>query len=114
MGVAPVSINPALSDFAHWRSSDMAARNYFSHTTPEGKNSLQLLRDRGISYSWAGEIVDKNNYGPAAAANEAITNFLQSSAHRSIMLDPRYTQVGVGYALGSDGMNYFTAVFISN
>ncbi len=113
-GVAPVSINAALGDFAHWRSSDMAARNYFSHTTPEGENSLQLLRYRGISYSWAGEILDKSSYGPAAAANEAITTFLQSSAHRSIMLDPRYTQVGVGYALGSDGMNYFTAVFISN
>ena len=111
-GVPPVSINPALAGFAHWRSSDMASRNYFSHTTPEGKNSLQLLRDRGISYSLAGEILDKNDYGQAAAAKEAIANFLQSSAHRSIMLDPRYTQVGVGYALGSDGMNYFTAVFI--
>jgi uncharacterized protein YkwD len=114
VGVAPVSINPSLADFAHWRSSDMASRNYFSHTTPEGKTALQLLRDRGISYSWAGEIIEKNSFGQADAANEAITNFLQSSAHRSIMLDSRYIQVGIGFAPGSDGMSYFTAVFISN
>jgi uncharacterized protein YkwD len=37
---------------------------------------------------------------------------MQSPLHRAIMLDGRYTQVGVGFARGGDGMNYFTAVFI--
>jgi len=111
-GVSPVSLNSDLAGFAHWRSSDMASRGYFSHTTPEDKNAMQLLSDRGIAYSLAGEILAKNNYDQAGAVKEAISSFLQSAPHRSIMLDGRYTQVGVGFAVGSDGMNYFTAVFI--
>src|SRR5439155_1435046 len=99
-------------DFAHWRSNDMASRNYFSHTTPEGKLSLDLLRGRGISYTLAGEILDKNNYPDADAVPVAISNFMESPTHRAIMLDGRYTQLGVGYAVGGDGMRYFTAVFV--
>jgi uncharacterized protein YkwD len=71
-----------------------------------------LLSDRGITYSLAGEILAKNNYDQADAVKEAISTFLQSAPHRAIMLDRRYTQVGVGFAAGGDGMNYFTAVFI--
>ena len=90
----------------------MASHNFFAHTTYDGKSSLQALKDRGIYYSFAGEILAKNNYGESDAANTAISTFLNSSAHKAIMLDGQYTQVGVGYATGSDGMHYFTAVFI--
>jgi uncharacterized protein YkwD len=111
-GMPAVTLSSDLAGFAHWRSGDMASRGYFSHTTPEGTSSLQLLSDRGISYSLAGEILTKNNYDQASAAKEAISSFMQSPPHRSIMLDARYTQVGVGFALDGAGMNYFTAVFI--
>lgn len=111
-GVPPVSLAPELADFARWRSNDMASHNFFAHTTSDGKSSLQALKDRGISYALAGEILAKNNYAESDAANTAISTFLNSSAHKAIMLDGRYTQVGVGYATGSDGMHYFTAVFL--
>jgi uncharacterized protein YkwD len=111
-GVPSVSLTPDLVDFARWRSNDMASRNYFSHTTPEGKVSLDLLRGRGVSYSLAGEILAKNNYPDTQAAGVADSTFMESPTHRAIMLDGRYTQVGVGYAVGGDGMRYFTAVFI--
>jgi uncharacterized protein YkwD len=111
-GAPPVTVHPALVDFARWRSTDMASHNYFAHTTSDGKGSLQALRERGISYSLAGEILAKNNYPESESANTAISTFLDSPAHRQIMLDSRYTQVGIGYATGSDGMHYFTAVFL--
>lgn len=111
-GIPSVSVTPELADFARWRSNDMASRNYFSHTTPEGKLSLDLLHGRGISYSLSGEILAKNNYPEAQATGVAVSNFMDSPTHRVIMLDSRYTQVGIGYATGADGMHYFTAVFI--
>jgi uncharacterized protein YkwD len=111
-GAPPVSVNPDLATFARWRSADMASHNYFAHTTSDGKGSLQALREHSITYSMAGEILAKNNYPESESANVAISTFLDSLAHRQIMLDSRYTQVGVGYATGSDGTHYFTAVFI--
>jgi uncharacterized protein YkwD len=111
-GAPPVSLAPELADFAHWRSADMAAHNFFAHSTSAGRGSLDALRDRGINYTLAGEILEKNNFDDAETVGAAVNDFLNSPAHRAIMLDGRYTQVGVGFAVGGDGMHYFTAVFI--
>lgn len=106
-----VALNGALTNFARSRSNDMANRNYFAHVTPEGKTAIAMLGEWGIKYSLAGEILTKNNYPDDQVVDAAINSFLQSPPHRAIMLDGRYTQIGVGYAKSNDGVNYFTVVF---
>jgi uncharacterized protein YkwD len=112
-GLAPVQLSGPLTDLARSRSNDMATRNYFSHTTPEGTNFLNMLGSRGIPYKFAGEILARNNYPDNQAAATAMNSYLNSAPHKAIIMDPRYSLVGVGYAKsGSNAMNYFTVIFV--
>ena len=91
----------------------MATRNYFSHTTPEGVNFLDMLNNRGYPYRFAGEILARNNYADDQAAPTAMTSYLNSPPHKAIIMDGRYNAVGVGYSKsGEDAMHYFTIIFI--
>jgi uncharacterized protein YkwD len=111
-GLAPVQPAGDLADLARSRSTDMATRNYFSHTTPEGSGFLAMLKQRGIGYKFAGEILAKNSYPDDTAPGTAIVTWLNSAGHKAIIYDGRFTQAGAGYAKAADGMQYFTVIFV--
>ncbi len=111
-GLAQVTLSSALTDLSRYRSNDMASRNYFSHVTPEGTKFLSMLTDRGVAYKYAGEILARNNYPSDQTAEIAMQSYLNSAPHRAIIMDGRYTQVGVGYAVGANNMSYFTVIFV--
>ena len=48
-GLPPLRFEPSLVELARARSVDMATRDYFSHTTPEGKQVQELARAAGLS-----------------------------------------------------------------
>ncbi|MEO8286904.1 MAG: CAP domain-containing protein [Chloroflexota bacterium] len=112
-GLAPVQVNSALTDLARSRSGDMATRNYFSHTTPEGSKFLDMMNSRGILYKFAGEILARNNYPDDKAAATALDSYLNSAPHKAIIMDGRYSQIGIGYSKSDeDAMHYFTVIFV--
>jgi uncharacterized protein YkwD len=111
-GAGPVKLDASVTEISRFRSKDMATRNYFSHTSPEGKQFLGMLGDNKIGYKFAGEILARNNYPDAEASRVAIESYLDSPAHRAIMLDGRFTSVGVGHSVDADGMHYYTVIFI--
>jgi uncharacterized protein YkwD len=111
-GLPTVQINGALTDLARYRTNDMASRNYFAHVTPDGTDFLGMLSDRGIAYKYAGEILARNNYPVDQAASIAMQSYLNSAPHKAIIMDGRYSQVGVGYALGAEGMSYYAVIFV--
>jgi uncharacterized protein YkwD len=112
-GLKPVELDGATVALARDRSNDMATRNYFSHTTPEGEKFLGMLSQRGIGYKYAGEILARNNYPDAQAPGTAMTTYLNSAPHKAILMDGRYNLVGVGYARSDeDSMHYFTVIFV--
>lgn len=111
-GLPVLVVDPDLVAVARIRSSDMAARDYFSHTSPDGQSAFTLLDQRGITYSWAGENLARNNYPQSEAVAVAVRDLMASPSHRANILGVHYTRVGVGYAEGSDGMRYYTTVFV--
>ncbi|MDQ3929973.1 MAG: CAP domain-containing protein, partial [Chloroflexota bacterium] len=111
-GAPPVKLLANVTEISRSRSNDMAARNYFSHTSPEGKQFLGMLDEYKIDYTYAGEILARNNYPDAEASQIAIESYMNSAAHKSILLDARFTAVGVGHAVGAEGMHYYTVIFI--
>lgn len=111
-GAGPVKLDASVTEISRSRSNDMSARNYFSHTSPEGKQFLGMLGENKIGYKFAGEILARNNYPDADASRVAIESYLNSPAHRAIMLDGRFTSVGVGHSVDADGMHYYTVIFI--
>lgn len=111
-GLKPVAIDSKINAVARSRSNDMAARGYFAHTTPEGKSFMDFFKAASISYKLAGEIIATNNYRAEETAYNAYDGFINSPAHRSIILDSRYNLAGVGEAKDSRGFYFFTVDFV--
>ena len=112
VGVGPVKLDATITEISRSRSNDMATRNYFSHTSPDGKQFLGMLGDYKVGYKFAGEILARNNYPEADASRVAIESYLNSPPHKTVMLNDRYTLVGVGHAVDAAGMHYYTVIFV--
>lgn len=110
-GRPPLTEHGTLREVAVERSEDMAERQYFSHTTPEGVDVFVLLDQRGVGYRIAGENLAWNTGQSAESAAIAMRAFLASPPHRANLLRAEFSQVGVGVA--SDGSKLiFTLLFI--
>ena len=99
-GRAPLQSHGTLVSLARWRSSDMLAKNYFSHTIAGcGCLVYPYYDSSGLSYDWAGENIGWNSglddaYSPVRVHEK----FMASPGHRVNVLDGRFTHGGVGAA----------------
>ena len=93
------SLRPAdaLTAIARERSQDMGTRDSFSHEIPPGGRFFEdLLDDAGIGYRRAGESIARNNRPDPESPRSAQRSFTNSPSHRANILDPYYTELGVG------------------
>jgi uncharacterized protein YkwD len=109
-GLQPVTADGQISSLSLHRSTDMVAKGYFSHEAPGGDNYMALLKGAGVPFKFAGEIIAWNNYSNSSEA--AFQSFMNSPAHRAIIMDGRYNSVGVGQAHTGDGKYYYTVIFV--
>ncbi len=107
-GLAPLTENWELSRVARYKSRDMATRGYFSHTSPTYGSPFKMMEDFGIRFTSAGENIA---YGQRTAA-EVMNAWMNSPGHRSNILSPSYSQIGVGFAKNKNGVCYWTQMFI--
>ena len=111
-GVSPALVlDGTLTAIARQRANDMAAKGYFSHTSPSGETAFTLLASYNYPYKIAGENIARNNYPDSQTVDTAFNGFMNSPGHRQNILEPRFTKVGIGVAKGADGMWYFAVVF---
>jgi hypothetical protein len=112
-GLVPVRVDSRLMAIARARSVDMATKDYFSHTQPDGRNVFDMISALKITWYYAGEIIAWNNSPTLetsiAAAN---TGWLNSPKHKAIVVSTSVNYVGVGLALGSNGKKIWTAVYM--
>lgn len=111
-GVPALAADDCVTYVAQERSTDMATRNYFSHSSPEGTGAFDLLTANGVLYGWAGENLARNNYPDDQTVDVAIRDLMASEGHRDNMLSTNYTAMGVAAVNDGTGMWYFTMVFI--
>ncbi len=107
-GLKPLTENWELSRVARYKSSDMKDQGYFSHTSPTYGSPFDMMKNFGIRYSYAGENIA---YGQRSA-KEVMEGWMNSDGHRKNILNPNYTEIGVGYAVKSNGTPYWTQMFI--
>lgn len=110
-GRRPVVLDKALITLARDRSSDMAHRRYFDHHTPDGKTFLDILRMRQVPFYMAGEIIAQNNYPAAQSEDQAFQAYMGSHDHHDIIMMGNWKTAGVGVAMDSNGMYYYTVLF---
>jgi uncharacterized protein YkwD len=106
-GVAPVQQHGTLVGLARWRSSDMLAKDYFSHTIAGCGCLVYAYYDSsGLAYDWAGENIGWNSGRSDAESPVRVhEQFMGSAGHRANVLDPRFTHGGVG-AAAADGKKF--------
>lgn len=112
-----LELSSSLTEIARQRSLDMATRNYFSHTTPEGLMIFDLLDQTGNYYPYAGENLARTNLNDSQieeVIQEIMKEFLESRGHRRNLLRPEFSLIGIGYAFSEeDNIKYITIVFTS-
>ncbi len=107
-GLQPLTENWQLSRVARYKSADMATKNYFSHTSPTYGSPFRMMESFGIKYSSAGENIAYGQKTP----QQVMTAWMNSPGHRSNIMSPSYSQIGVGYATNKSGTAYWTQMFI--
>ena len=111
-GLTALQPDPTLVSIARSRSNDMAQRDYFDHVNPDGGTVFDMLAQLRVPYAWAGENLALNNYPVDETVAVTVRELMASPPHRANILNVHYTMVGVGIATGSDGLYYFTMVFV--
>ncbi len=96
--VAALSLNSKLNAAAQAKANDMAARNYWSHNTPEGNPPWVFVSAQGYSYQKLGE----NLAAGFDSEQSTIDGWMASPPHKENLLDPAFTEVGFGYANNPD------------
>jgi uncharacterized protein YkwD len=88
---APLAWNNALASAAARHSADMARRDYFAHSSPEGKRARQRVEAEG--YAW--RVVGENIAGGDTTADAVMAGWIASNEHCRNIMDPVFAEVGV-------------------
>ncbi|MEU2023880.1 sigma-70 family RNA polymerase sigma factor [Streptomyces sp. NPDC016469] len=91
-GCGPVTGNDRLTTAAQRHSEDMAARDYFSHTSQDGSDPGERITAAGYRWSTYGENIAKGQRTPADVMN----SWMNSPGHRANILNCSFKELGVG------------------
>jgi uncharacterized protein YkwD len=113
-------IDPELGKIARKRAADMATKNYFAHTAPNGDTSASLLMAEDVHFQGLlGENMAAQHYTPAlgididAFARRFVATWLASASHKENLSFPDYNRTGVGAAANGDTV-YVTQLFATD
>jgi len=106
----PLKMNKILTDVARSQSSSMASRRHLSHTV-KGRDFACRIKESGYPVAKAGENVARS-IDAADFMGDAMKMWMKSPAHRNNILNPCFTEIGIGIAQTSGGdSRYFTQIF---
>jgi uncharacterized protein YkwD len=111
-GLSPLVRDPKLAEVARRYSQEMAETRQVTHLSRRSGDVVARVRSAGLEPP---PRFVAENVGCDYSSADAERGFMASPGHRSNILDPRYTHVGVGVASrkGSAGvLLYITQVFV--
>ncbi|HHV78429.1 MAG TPA: hypothetical protein GXX40_02230 [Firmicutes bacterium] len=91
LGLRPLQMDPTLVALARLKGEDMVRNGYYAHYSPTYGYSWDMLRKFGISFKRASENICVG--GVPSIIHET---FMGSTNHRTNMLRPYWTRVGIG------------------
>jgi uncharacterized protein YkwD len=135
-GLSTIRWDDALKRIAQKHSADMAKKNYFSHTSPEGHDFSYRYIKSGYAcaitienriYKGAENLFQNNLYTSATMVNGVISYYdwntleeiavstvegwMNSPGHRSNILTPVWLREGIGVSIAPDDKVYITENF---
>ncbi|MEU0027302.1 CAP domain-containing protein [Streptomyces sp. NPDC006335] len=106
-GLPALAVDPLLARAAQAYSTDMAARAFYSHTSPEGTQPWDRAAAAGSTRRSIGENIACGQRSPA----EVVEGWMNSPGHRANILRPGFTHIGIGFAGGGPAGTYWTQLF---
>lgn len=132
----PLKLQTGLSDVARAHSRDMAARSFFDHINPDGKNPTDRGRAGGqtcrkdfgtyYTYGLAENIFQNNLYNRVRIRNgvstyewnsmegiavSTVKGWMDSPGHRANILRSLYDRTGIGIAIAGNDQVLITQLF---
>jgi len=105
-GLAPLSYNGQLAAAAQGHANFIASEGIYSHYGVNGSTWQDRAQAAGYP-GWAGENLVG---GTRLTPQQGVTWWRNSAVHFSNMLNPRWTEAGIGFAQGN-GQNFYVMVF---
>ncbi|GAB2888026.1 hypothetical protein GCM10027074_65520 [Streptomyces deserti] len=106
-GLRPLAADPHLTRAAQAHSADMVARDFYSHTCPDGSRPWDRAAAAGSTRRAIGENIACGQRSPA----EVVEGWMNSPGHRANILTPGFTHIGIGFAGGGRAGTYWTQLF---
>ena len=95
-GVNVLKENILLDNAALNKAQDMLIGQYFAHISPAHKDLNYFLKQVGYNYATAGE----NLAIGFSSADEVVNAWTKSKTHYANMIDPDFSEIGVGMVSG--------------
>lgn len=95
-GINTLETSGILTRSAQMKADDMAAKSYFAHASPEGKDFWYWIDSAGYKYSMAGE----NLAIYFAESKEVVEAWKNSPTHKANILRPGFREIGSAVAEG--------------
>lgn len=95
-GLSALKSDSKLTQVALAKAKDMYNNNYFDHNSPTYGSPFDMMKQFGVSYSYAGENIAKGQQNPQAV----MTAWMNSSGHKANILGGNYSSIGVAYYNG--------------
>lgn len=103
--VRELTLSEELCEIAHIKAQDMSEKRYFDHTSPTYGSPFDMMKSFGISYRTAGENIAMGYRTP----QQVVDAWMNSTAHRTNILNSNFTQIGVGYC---ENGHYWSQMFV--
>ena len=109
MGVPELEVLPALMLSAQAKAQDFWDNNYYSHISPRYGTPGELVR----IFVPEAKTVGENIAGWCRSTTELFNAILSSPGHYAIMVDAKYTHIGVGVFVSPNGVHWMAQQFIT-
>ena len=90
-GLQPLTLDKDLIEAATQKGADMIAKNYWAHTSPDGKTPWDFFQNVNYKYLYAGENLARD----FMESDAVVDAWMNSSTHRDNLLSSRYQEIGI-------------------
>ena len=91
VGLPPLTKNKMLTAAAIMKAKDIADKQYWSHTSPDGLGPYYWFRFIGYDYEEAGENLAEGFEKP----EHIHVSWMASETHKKNILEPKFTEIGI-------------------
>lgn len=95
-GLGSLKASALLNRAAQLKADDMAAKSYYAHISPDGTQPPAWLNKVGYRFQIMGEnlVIDRTS------SEQVVSAWMGSPSHRENLLNPQFTEIGIGIAQG--------------